>query len=301
MDIHIVVNKKKHFYWGFLQDCHQVVFYIGPLEIDVYLRVDSWSLNQYISQWESFIEQLHVNGKSCLILEFYQDSKILEVFWYLFYKYDKKVIVQKVRICNDTDDTFKNRPKIIPKNCYQLIPEYKKYYPIYGDVHQVCWELSPQQFKNLKLRITTDKVRKVVAYDCVRAKISFEGFSQLVNMPIVHWSVDDYKKQWKDGIDRLEKHDSSCLIIRVVGKPYPMVERLLLYKRDNKIIVYFDYLISLDYQDEIGDNIITLKNCYDFISSEQKHLEKYRVDEWEFDIGDFDEVDIEYIDTLIEI
>ncbi len=298
MNVKIVIDTKDHLSIIFDQNSYLVDFTIDTQSLFIHMPLGHWSFNTYKCHWLEGLKRIKDKDASCLLLQVDCGESEFEIFGYFFYKNNSKVLMQRNRFCNSDFPHIKKNFNITTNNCYQLIPEYKKYYPIYGDINQVCWELSRKQFKNLKLRITTEKIRKVVVYDCVRAKISFEGFSQLVNMPIVHWSVDDYKKQWEKGISRLKKHDSSCLITRVVGKPYPMVERWLLYKRDNKIIVYFDYLISLDYQDEIGDNIITLKNCYDFISSEQKHLKKYRVDEWEFDISDFDEIDIEYVDIV---
>ena len=81
-----------------------------------------------------------------------------------------------------------------------------------------------------------------------------ENFKELLYMPLDWWTVDDYKKQWQEGLERLSDHVDSCLIASIHN---PHVRRYVdcwnLYKIDKKIYVR-NYLFTGElYEEGIGD------------------------------------------------
>ena len=46
-------------------------------------------------------------------------------------------------------------------------------------------------------------------------RITIGDFTERFWMPYDYWNIDQYKKQWKEGIARLKNHDTSCLVTAI--------------------------------------------------------------------------------------
>jgi hypothetical protein len=161
-----------------------------------------------------------------------------------------------------------------------------------GDSPQVYWELHEENFeKNFSIKIVNEKLDPLFYCPAVTGLITIGSYKDEFKMNVSLWSSGDYRQQWKEGIARLKNYNSTCLITWV-AKPIDGLSRWLLYKRDNKIIVYYDHFYGIDYPEKIGDTLLTKENCYDFIPDEQEHLEKYRVKEWIVDAKEFDGLEV---------
>jgi hypothetical protein len=102
-------------------------------------------------------------------------------------------------------------------------------------------------------------------------------------IPLDWWSLDDYKKQWQNGLNRLVKHDKTCLIVAVDNPQMrKFVEWWLLYKIDNKIYVRNKIVIEDIYLKEIGDKPFTVVSCYDFIPERGSRFndDGWEISEW---------------------
>jgi hypothetical protein len=88
-----------------------------------------------------------------------------------------------------------------------------------------------------------------------------------------HWDLQDYLHQWKKGVERIKTHDTSCLITgfeeakMIDGERCPpRLSWIVLYKKDDKVIVQELSFYEEEYDEYIGtDVIIDQYNCYNYI------------------------------------
>jgi hypothetical protein len=272
---------------------------IGIFELRVLILLSHWGIKDYLNQWKNGIERIITHDKSCLITGF-EKAKMMDgeryssrLSWIVLYKKSNKVIVQKLRLYEDVYDEYIGKDVIVDQNnCYHYIPEYSQYYPKFMDFPYVSFQLHENEFeKNFVIKVIDEKLDQNFYCPAITGSIRIGHFKDIFKMNVSLWSIDDYKQQWKEGIDRLKNYSSTCLVTWVAN-PLDGLSWWLLYKRDGNIIFYHDTLRSA-YSYEIGENIaLTKKNCYDFIPDEQEHLEKYRVKEWVADLKEFDGLEI---------
>lgn len=107
--------------------------------------------------------------------------------------------------------------------------------------------------------------------DCAKGKLVVDGSSLPFFMDLKKWKIDDYKRQWKEGLKRLNNHNESCLLMNVYDiKGDPAVSWCLIYKIDNHLFIRLRILID-DYQSIVGNKPFTPDTCYDFIPPRQTH------------------------------
>ena len=113
---------------------------------------------------------------------------------------------------------------------------------------------------------------------CKRGEITLGDFKEKFIMRVDYWTIKDYKRQWKEGLERILTHNRSCLVTDVQNPRYgPLVEMWGLYKKGNMIYIR-NYLFCGDiYKKRIGDKPFTPETCYDFILNRTKNL---WVSEW---------------------
>lgn len=100
----------------------------------------------------------------------------------------------------------------------------------------------------------------------VKGEIYIGNFKEILYIPLDWWSLNDYKKQWEEGVARLITHDTSCLVA-AIHNPHirPYINWWLLYKADSKIYVRNQLLIEDIYLEHIGNQSFTIETCYNFI------------------------------------
>jgi hypothetical protein len=109
----------------------------------------------------------------------------------------------------------------------------------------------------------------------------FQGrfiFGSYKYIDLIHcdfWPLEKYENQWIEGIKRLDKHDTSCLITRR-DKPrnIEILEWWILYKIKNMIHAQFNSFLGSQFIDLINEKPFTIETCYDFIPPRQKY-DKY--------------------------
>jgi hypothetical protein len=279
--------------------CYDGSLSIGQVGIGIRIFLYHWDLQDYLNQWKEGIERIKTHDTSCLITGF-KNTEIIDeqrysprLSWIVLYKKNNKVIIQKLRLCEDVYDEYVGIDVIINQNnCYNYIPKYNQYYPIAVDFPWVYQQLHEDELdKQFSIKVISNTVHSFWYGPAVAALITIGSYKHEFNINLSLWSVDDYEQQWKEGIARLKHHNTSCLLTWV-GNPINGLMRWLLYKRDGNIIFYFDALRDTDYAEKIGDVPLTTENCYDFIPDEQEHLEKYRVEEWVADLKEFDGLEV---------
>ncbi|MCL4380208.1 hypothetical protein M1466_01795 [Candidatus Dependentiae bacterium] len=81
------------------------------------------------------------------------------------------------------------------------------------------------------------------------------------------WTPAMYEQQWREGIERIKTHDTSCLMLDV-KKRY--LDYWMLYKIGDKIHIQEHYLFDVPnqnamiYTERVGNSIVTPQNCYQF-------------------------------------
>lgn len=116
----------------------------------------------------------------------------------------------------------------------------------------------------------------------------YNGFIRIGDMqesiycPVVTWSIREYKKQWKDALERLKNHTTSCLITGfVIKNGEPELEWWPMYKIENKIYVQNQWLWGENYKERIGDKPFTPDTCYDFVQPRKTFTEEgEKISEW---------------------
>lgn len=99
-------------------------------------------------------------------------------------------------------------------------------------------------------------------------RITIGDFWETVIVPIEYWTREDYERQWKEGLQRLKTHDTSCLVVTAFDKNTggPFVEWWRLYCIKNTILIQNGWLMLELYEKTVGDKPFTPDTCYDFVT-----------------------------------
>ena len=94
------------------------------------------------------------------------------------------------------------------------------------------------------------------------------------------WNVEEYQKQWKSGISRLNNEITSCLVTNVhLVRNMMSIEWWLFYKIDNFIYAQQDFVLGSSYNKLIGKKKFTPDTCYDFIPPRKTHYKDEKIPE----------------------
>ncbi|HSC25055.1 MAG TPA: hypothetical protein VLB80_02460 [Candidatus Babeliales bacterium] len=144
----------------------------------------------------------------------------------------------------------------------------------------------------MSIGIIDDKPKKKWGHLSAKGEIQINDFRETLYIPLGWWSLDDYKKQWHEGIERLSYYDRTCFIV-AVNNPQKrrFIEWWVLYKIDDKVYVQNQIIISDIYTERIGDKPFTLKTCYDFIPERGEPYDEdgNKISEWVVDLVKSDE------------
>lgn len=94
--------------------------------------------------------------------------------------------------------------------------------------------------KLFNIAVIDEKPLKIDKKLCCLGQIKIGNFVERFFMALDKWSVEDYKKQWYEGLERIKTHNISCLVADIT-----------IFKRDLLVNVWILYKI---------DSIITLQN-----------------------------------------
>ena len=246
------------------------------------ISVSYWSLDNYKTQWKEGLERIKTHDSSCLIMhvEQYGKKHTQHVDWYLLYRQGKKVLMQHRRFFDASYKKHIGQVSLTPQNCYDFIPEYD---PFNRDQHT---EIIVTSAKKIKVVVTDDLDQDIYGKVCVIGKIKIGAYSQKINIPINFLPMDMYEDCWQEAIERIETHDSSCIVTRIMKEPYPLLEWWLLYKKDGKIIAHNDFIFSYEYTEKFGDMFLTPDDCYHLMPTYEEHMETHRMKEWIIDLDD---------------
>ncbi|MBA3535847.1 hypothetical protein H0X48_05760 [Candidatus Dependentiae bacterium] len=134
---------------------------------------------------------------------------------------------------------------------------------------------------DISIEVIREEIIVVEGVPCARGKITIGDFNERFNIALEYWTLEDYKKQWKEGLERIKIQDKSCLVSYVQDpKKAPFINWWPLYKIDNKILVRNQMLFAHLYRNRVGDKEFTPDTCYSFIPDRKKK----KVSEWIADL-----------------
>lgn len=123
-----------------------------------------------------------------------------------------------------------------------------------------------------------------------KGQITIGDFQENFYMSIDNWSVPDYKKQWKEGIERIKTHDSSCLVVNFAGSiENPWIELWTLYREGETIFIHNQYLFYEVFQERSqGLPSFDSKSCYLYIALPRQTVSESgrKISEWQTTIHD---------------
>jgi hypothetical protein len=124
--------------------------------------------------------------------------------------------------------------------------------------------------KKFSIKVVNEKprlIRDLMAYE---SEIELGNFNDISLMPINSWSLEDYQNQWKEGLERIKTHDSSCLIVTVQNMDtYPFIMLWDLHKVNDTIFFINRLLNSViieEFYPHLNLSQFNQKTCYDFIA-----------------------------------
>jgi hypothetical protein len=125
--------------------------------------------------------------------------------------------------------------------------------------------------KQFNIEIISETPEKIEGKWCYWGRITIGSFTEKFIMSIDTWTVEEYKQQWQEGIERVKTHNTSCLVatIQNMAIGYPLINMWILYKENEKVFVQ-DQLINTEIAQELDFPIklsdFNAKTCYQFIS-----------------------------------
>lgn len=141
---------------------------------------------------------------------------------------------------------------------------------------------------SIRVTSTLKKHRDGVPY--YKGEIQIGDHKETLFIAVNYWTLDDYKKQWRQALERIKTHDTSMLVVSVRNPqrdpklPSPSFENWSLYKIDGKIIaqpgiLFNPFLDSMPYKGPF-----TLDTWPNFLTP----LSTEDVDEWSIDLADLE-------------
>jgi hypothetical protein len=99
---------------------------------------------------------------------------------------------------------------------------------------------------NISIEITSKRPKKIHSVLAYTGRITIGNYSESIYVPLDLWSKEDYEQQWREGLERLRTHDTSCLIATIHDpKIRPYIDWWVLYRVGNT--VYIQNHMLLDY------------------------------------------------------
>lgn len=65
---------------------------------------------------------------------------------------------------------------------------------------------------DIEIKVITKKPKIIYGLNAHEGKIKIGDFSECFYMPINWWSLKEYKRQWKEGLEQIQHEKQSCLV-----------------------------------------------------------------------------------------
>lgn len=141
--------------------------------------------------------------------------------------------------------------------------------------------------KILKIEVLDKKIRKIKNNPFCIGIITIGDFYEKFFISLNTWSLNEYKKQWREGLERIKTHDSSCLVADIsIRKRDVFMQIYYLYKIDNKIFVRYQMPYpKLFKKMSKGLPSFNINTCYQYVPSfKLKDNDGNTLETWEADL-----------------
>jgi len=125
--------------------------------------------------------------------------------------------------------------------------------------------------KKFNIEVYTKNPKKIEGFLYQLGKITIGNFTEKFLMSLDTWTVEEYKQQWKEGIERIRTHHTSCLVATIQNLEigYPLIILWTLYKENNTVFVR-NQILNIEIAKELNLPInisdFNIKTCYQFIN-----------------------------------
>lgn len=120
---------------------------------------------------------------------------------------------------------------------------------------------------SIKLEVVPGSYERTSRGEFYKGKIFLGNDMEFFCIKLGYWNLDDYKKQWREGIERLKEHRDSCLVVSVSGcRKRPFLVWYTLHRVDEEVLVYPFMYISEWYKKLVGRKRFTPTTCYKYVS-----------------------------------
>ena len=114
-------------------------------------------------------------------------------------------------------------------------------------------------------KIVDKNIFEFCGMQCCQGEIQIKKFKETFNMPLYFWNMEDYQKQWEEGIERLKTHERSCLVVAMQDpNTAPWANLWVLYKEGDKVYIHNNLLFGERFTKMLKKQPFNLKTCYDF-------------------------------------
>lgn len=157
--------------------------------------------------------------------------------------------------------------------------------------------------KNFIIEVINEKPKKRYGLLSYEGRITIGDFIEKFLMPLDSWSLEKYKQQWQEGLERIKRHNSSCLVSSVqnLKSNHPSIEMWSLYKEEKTIFIINNLLID----ETMEDRLLKLSEfnhttCYQFIDLQRQTITEdgHKISTWQISVDDF-YASLEQIDAKI--
>ena len=142
--------------------------------------------------------------------------------------------------------------------------------------------------KKFVIKIIDENVRESDGMPCCVGEIQIGDFKETFQMPLEYWTLDDYREQWANGLERIKVNNQSCLVAEIQDpEKAPWVNLWVLYRDNSKIYIQNHTLFGKPFAKLLKDRPFTLETCYDFIIPREPLADEKNVNEvseWEIDL-----------------
>lgn len=144
--------------------------------------------------------------------------------------------------------------------------------------------------KGISIEAVSDKVKKINGLPSYWGQIQINDFREKFVMSVARWSIEDYKRQWREGLERIKTYDISMLVthvqnpLAIPGLEQPLIVSWPLYKIRDKIFIRNRLDISEEFLKKLALRPFTVDTCYEFIEPRKED----KVSEWVVDLAALD-------------
>ena len=150
-------------------------------------------------------------------------------------------------------------------------------------------ELKVKFMKNFSIEIISKTPQKIDGQLSYWMRITIGNFVERFLLPIENWSLNQYFKQWEEGIERIKIKNSSCLVTAVqnLNSMHPSIEQWVLYRENQAIFIQQQLLINetVQFSNKLAN--FSSKTCYDFINPRKTITDEGKeISEWSCCLND---------------